>query len=96
VLSIKTSAFCWNNNCVITNTHGKTALKTEISSLIKIRLEKVFKYILIKQTVLPPRNILHQQYWKLQYLPKYRKLSTAALRQITIDKVAIVLEWPVA
>jgi hypothetical protein len=27
VLLIKTSAFCWNNNCVIINKHGKTTLK---------------------------------------------------------------------
>jgi hypothetical protein len=23
----KTSAFCWNNNCVIINMHGKTTIK---------------------------------------------------------------------
>jgi hypothetical protein len=28
VLLIKTNAFCWNNNCVIINMHGKTTLKT--------------------------------------------------------------------
>jgi hypothetical protein len=27
VLLIKTSAFCWNNNCVIINMHGKTTLE---------------------------------------------------------------------
>jgi hypothetical protein len=27
VLLIKTSAFCWNNNCVNINMHGKTTLK---------------------------------------------------------------------
>jgi hypothetical protein len=27
VLLIKTSAFSWNNNCVIINMHGKTTLK---------------------------------------------------------------------
>jgi hypothetical protein len=27
VLLIKTSAFCWNNNCVIINMHGKTTIK---------------------------------------------------------------------
>jgi hypothetical protein len=30
VLLIKTSAFCWNNNCVIINMHGKTTIKTPI------------------------------------------------------------------
>jgi hypothetical protein len=30
VLLIKTSAFCWNNNCVIINMHGKTTIKITI------------------------------------------------------------------
>jgi hypothetical protein len=36
VLLIKASAFCWNNNCVITNMHGKTTLKTHVVSLLQL------------------------------------------------------------
>jgi hypothetical protein len=28
MLLIKTSAYSWNNNCVIINMHGKTTIKT--------------------------------------------------------------------
>jgi hypothetical protein len=33
VLLIKTGAFCWNNNCVIINMHGKTTLKINLLEL---------------------------------------------------------------
>jgi hypothetical protein len=41
VLLIKTSAFCWNNNCVIINMHGKTTLKKGIRLL---EWQKRYKY----------------------------------------------------
>jgi hypothetical protein len=35
VLLIKTSAFCWNNNCVIINMHGTTTIK-----IVKIQVNR--------------------------------------------------------
>jgi hypothetical protein len=30
---MKTSGFCWNNNCVIINMHGKTTIKIAVRNI---------------------------------------------------------------
>jgi hypothetical protein len=32
----KTGAFCWNNNCIIINMHGKTTIKTVLHCLKRL------------------------------------------------------------
>jgi hypothetical protein len=40
VLLIKTSAFCWNNNCVIINMHGKLTLKKKKTIILSTQLSE--------------------------------------------------------
>jgi hypothetical protein len=46
-LLLKTSAFCWNNNCIIVNMHGKTTIKILPTSLRVLKNQKAkFKVVL--------------------------------------------------
>jgi hypothetical protein len=43
VLLIKTSAFSWDNNCVIINMHGKTTIKKTVAVISNICVVTVNK-----------------------------------------------------
>jgi hypothetical protein len=42
ILITKKCAFCWNNNCIIVNLHGKTTIKTNVK--VKVLPESILLY----------------------------------------------------
>jgi hypothetical protein len=82
VLLIKTSAFCWNNNCVIINMHGKTTIKIN---------NRQYSSSLINQHTMPETNL--EQTFALWRHSSVRSSSGRPIRTRYQPTWCLRLDW---